>query len=283
MVRKRPKLETESDWSLLRRNWLLAGAFLLQCVACFSVSMFVELYDDGAGALTPLLVCLGFIGAQFVMLGFVFSMLPASLMIRLSILMGGAILSICLVICGAVVFQCQELQEVSFVAGWVPMLLVGASVPFLAARAFFGWSLKLGDDLESDSRITVSALMTGTGLFAFSLTMLMTGQKSQVSLALATAVIVAGAGMMLFVPLTVLLFKCQRGSRKFLTLLGVTLLPLGVSAVLATVLKQHSELILAFSVVSSSLLLAYGVFVVGVKNLELFLGVGEPSLSQRQA
>ncbi len=284
MARERPKLKTESDWRMLRRNWLLVGVFLLQCFACFFVPMFLEMTLLGSQLYAvPACACLGVIASQIVILGFVFTMFPSSVMVRLSLAMGGIALSVCLLFFGSAFWQSTVMHELIFVAGWVPMLLVGASLPFLVTRAVFGWTVSFENEAENDPRVTVSSMLIGTGLIAFSLTLLMTGNAADIGPAMATSIAVAGAEMLFFVPLTFVLLKSERVSTNFLTLFAVGLIPGAVGGLLGMISSLNAEGVLAFSVMFSSLMMAYGMFIVAIKDLDLVFKSGFDQLADNRA
>ena len=273
MVKKQPKLKTETDIQLVRRNWAIAGMLLLQLSACFFVSLFPEQDLGGTRfqySIIPFSICVGVIASQFGVFGFLFALYPSNVIVRLSLTVGGMITSICTICFGIVFWQNSWMQEAANILPWVPMLLVGAALPFLAARAFLGWTLHYENDLESDPRLTISSFLIGTGLFAFSLAILMTGPNGLIGWAIASSVIVSGVGLVMFVPLTFVLLHSKSIIKVLFAFTVVGLLPAAsVVTTLISTTNANVNWVMAFTVTFSSLILAYGFFVVAFKNFDL--------------
>ena len=271
MIEKQPKLQTESDFQVFRRNGWLVSLASMQGLACFFFPLFVRMANSGDALTISVCAALcGVIASQFIMLGFLFALFPAGLILRLSLVIGLAAVSICVSVFGNQHFGGVISEWLEMYISWVPILLAGWSIPFLTAKALFGWSLRFDFDNEpTEPGMTVSSLLIGTALIACCLALLNTGSVVRVAPAIAASIICIGCGLVFAIPVTfmvltedrlpLIVFKCLAIS------IGPTVTLLGAYIVVGSGGRNP-----VFGVIAlSCMLMSYCTFLIGVRFLGL--------------
>ena len=210
MVRPQPKLPTETDRQLFRRNLpvqVLLALWLLGNV-CFTWATISINPNYPAVLLTAGIY--GMVGSQIVMCAFLLALFPASILFRV------------LVVTTAIAAFCSSLLFGAGVFGgyWVigffglnaiPITVLALAVPFLLARHFLGWRLEF-DWIESPDHmnLSVSGLLIATALVALAIALLGYGKEQELMLRLAFAGGCMGASFAIIVPLTYLVMMARR-------------------------------------------------------------------------
>lgn len=271
MIAKQPKLLTESDLQVIFRNTWLVVLVAFHGLACYFFPLFLGMAKSG----NPLTISVcsalfGVIGSQFVILGFLFAMFPAGPMMRLSLVIGLVAVSICVIVFGNHHFAGVLTVWLEIYLSWLPILLAGWSIPFFAAKAFFGWSLRFQHDHSSEEpKLTVSSLLIGTALIACCLTLLKTGSAVRVAPAIAASIACMGCGFVFAIPITLMMLTEHRFHLKIIKGLVISIGPaatlLGAWGVSGTADWKPLFGVIAMS----SMLMSYCTFLIGIRMLGL--------------
>ncbi len=265
MVKKQPKLKTESDFKVFSR---LACLILLAAIhgwACLLLPGFVGAAKSGVPVAIAISAALiGTIASQLVILGFLMAMFPAGLMMRLSMVIGLVATSICAIML-LNPFADEILGWFEIYLSWIPILIAGWSIPFFVAKAIFGWSLRFEVDHSGPPpRLTVSSLLLGTTLIAVCLMLLKTGSTARVAPALMSSIACMGCGLVFAIPAALIMLSENHPG--WLLIKGLSI-SFGPAAILfgVWVTSGTSEWPFYGVIAMSCMLLSFCVFLIGIR------------------
>ena len=179
---------------------------------------------------------------------------PAGILPRLSLVVGFVAISVCLLLFGDYHFDGDVFFLLSFYLAWVPILIAGCTIPFLVARAFFGWFLFFKTDSEiSENRLTVSSFLVGTAMIACCLMLLGAGGQQQQLAAVVAAIACFGAGLVIGLPVTLLILSDQPDWRR---VIQAALISLGPPSLLVFVYLFERQVEIAYGAIALCCMLA---------------------------
>ena len=213
MIGKQPKLETLSDRALFRRYWLTPILFFAACVYISLVPFFMQISSSGSPAGLLVYFGAGLFLVFYLIVGFLTAMFPANLIFRIVV---GSLLSIvplCCLFVGALPvdnFEISSLRRDGHYANLLPIFVVGLTIPFLAGKHLLGWRLEFDwlPGQQSDS-LRILGMLVGTGLVAFSFSLLIANNAEYKYLQLTIAMVGCGLGLLLGLPYCQLVFRSR--------------------------------------------------------------------------
>jgi hypothetical protein len=145
-------------------------------------------------------------------------------------------------------------------------LIAGWSVPFLVAKAIFGWNLRFEvDHSEPPPRLTVSSLLLGTTLIAACLMLLKTGSVSQAGPAVIASLACIGCGLVFAIPVALIMLSENHPGWLLIKGLCVSFGP-AVILLGVWIASGTSDWKLLYGVTAMScMLLSYCMFLVGIR------------------
>lgn len=274
-----PKLANESDLQVIFRSGWLVLLALINGLACFLFPWFLT----RASTADPLMaggcmVLLGVIISQLVIVAFLFAFFPAGLVMRLSLVIGLTSMSICLLTVGNIRLDGPITDWFDMYLCWVPILIAGWAIPFFAAKALFGWSLRFNQDHHSeDSRMNVSSMLVGTALIACCLTLLKTGHEVRIAPALATSLASLGFGLVFAIPITRIMLTENRMLMKVVKCEAISIGPalVVIGGHFAAGLQDPTLIFATIALVC--LLNSYCLFLIGIGTIGLQFAIASPT------
>ncbi len=267
MAKPQPKLPTETDRQLFRRNFPAFGYFGFCLMINVMLSWFFSFSSPGNPSGLPVYVSIGVVASEFVLLALLLILFPASLLFRIVIVLTGSVAVIMSLLLGAVVFHCSKVIEL-FPSDALTVDLLGCAVPFFFARHFLGWRLQF-DSMETPEHpnLSVAGLMVATALVGVSISLLSFSDQHVLITKLMVAVGCMGAGFAVFMPLTYWVLKTRR-KWAWLVLFSASPLLVGMAVTMAfginLTIPHWGVIGLASSI--SSLILGIGIGLVALHH-----------------